>query len=204
MRHSIVSTIEFSNKSSTSSEPASLTIIQNASARTDILEDLNSIVSSSSSALGPVTATFSSPRLSVSSLLHLNINLSSPPMNLDIISIQPFLSETFTLKYDDNSIYTLPSQCHALVSDSKIPETLCKKNPTKLQYGVEWNHSKVLRMPGDQTIRPSTLSHTESKLSVKHRFMLIIKYRVEGKGEKEEILVLKTHSVVVGSVSLIF
>lgn len=105
------------------------------------------------------------------------------------------------MKYDETSVYTLPAQCHALVSDNKTTETLCKKNPTKLQYGVEWNHVKVLRIPGDQTIRPSTLSYTESKLSVRHKFMFIIKYRVEGKGEKEESLVLKTHSVIVGSVS---
>lgn len=64
---------------------------------------------------------------------------------------------------------------------------------------TEWHFSRIVRIPDDDHVRPSTLKGTQTPIRVKHKFVVEIKYRLAD-GKKDMLLTMST-DLVIASVS---
>lgn len=55
----------------------------------------------------------------------------------------------------------------------------------------EWSYSRIVRIPDDDHVRPTTLEHTETRIRVKHRLIAEVKYRMAG-SKKDMVLSMST------------
>ena len=69
----------------------------------------------------------------------------------------------------------------------------------ELPGGEEWSYSRIVRIPDDDQVRPSTLEGTKTRIRVKHKLVTEVRYRMPG-SKKDMILEMST-DVVIASVS---
>jgi hypothetical protein len=73
---------------------------------------------------------------------------------------------------------------------------------SKLEGGKEWNYARIVRVPDDDHVRPTTLEATRTKIRVGHKLCIEVKYRLEGKSKD---MVLRTSTdVTIASVRTSF
>ncbi|ORY91477.1 hypothetical protein BCR35DRAFT_298642 [Leucosporidium creatinivorum] len=170
-------------------------------------------VKDNSGEVGPIALQLSSPHLTVASLCFLNITFESPP-NMEILSVGAYVIQSFAIHYDDPSVGVVypPRQKKILFyADQTTPlaastdELLDRENVgrgasipasfesrhrrpkalVRLENGVPWSYSRIIRLLDDDHLRPTTLEHTETPLRVKHSLVTEVRYRMKGsKAEK--------------------
>lgn len=200
--HIVKGFVEFSGKLTKDISSSSTAIWITLGAGTaDIPEALNSVIEVESEILGPIMATFSSPHLSVASLLQLDVHLVSPKLDdVTILSVEGYINQDFKISYDNGSIINTIPKRFPLETVLPLPSSTTSQFVTKLYQNVPWDHSQTMRLPSEDVLRPSTLISTETRIRVSHKLILAFRYRVGEEGE-DKLLVLKK-SVMISSVSL--
>ncbi|KAM0748003.1 hypothetical protein T439DRAFT_328663 [Meredithblackwellia eburnea MCA 4105] len=179
--------------------------------------------------IGPVALHVSSAHLTVASLLFMNITLMAPPA-LQIFSVTAFVAQQFQITYDDPTIGTVtpaaqrkllfyadqttPADPSATLLDrsnigrgASLPSAFesRKLNPkplVELSEGKEWNYSRIVRLLDDDHLRPTTLEGTETKVRVKHRLVVEMRYRKPG-SKKDMVLEMSTELTIASCCCLI-
>lgn len=75
---------------------------------------------------------------------------------------------------------------------------LSPKALVELPGGKEWSYSRIVRVPDDDQVRPTTLDGTDTRIRVKHKLVAEVRYRIGG-SKKDMILEMST-DVVIASV----
>lgn len=108
-----------------------------------------------------------------------------------------------TVAIGDLSLTSNPSYASGSSSPSSTSSTSSSRNNpiAILVSGIQFDHQRTFRLPGEDILRPSTLPSTSTRIKVSHKLTLALRYRLEGE-EEEKVLVL-SKPVMINSVSVI-
>ncbi|KAK4700513.1 hypothetical protein P7C70_g5733, partial [Phenoliferia sp. Uapishka_3] len=195
IRHYVKATIQCSSgiMSTFLSPPVALYLTANQTPLNEPPEPLEIAIEHFSEELGPIGVGISSPHFTVASLLSLRLSLLGPPTSLTIHSISCYITQTFALHYDDGRVFnpdarkyplkaiapnTVPAPSGVLAFGSSDAEHEKDKDPLrKLKKGEEYNYQRLMRVPDDDFVRPTTLTGTETKIRASHTLSVEIRYR---------------------------
>ncbi|KAL8277053.1 hypothetical protein RQP46_010587 [Phenoliferia psychrophenolica] len=197
-------------------------IIANPAAPGELPQGLEIVVQDFGGDIGPIAMHVSSSHLTVSSLVFLNITFLAPPA-LKIMSVAAFIQQSFELTYLDPAIGTFspPRQRKTLFyADQTTPiveegsllarenlgrgatqplafesRRMSPKPLVEIAAGEEWSYSRIVRVPDDDQVRPSTLEGTSTRIRVKHKLVTEVRYRTPG-SKKDMILEMSTDVVI--------
>lgn len=157
--------------------------------------------------LGPLSITFSSPYLTVASLVVAEVNFLSPPgpEPVQVISIDTYVSQSYTVtgpnsgkvvrappnrhllrKVDPDGPLSTGAQSHSKNAFGDVP----KDDPRPLHMldkEQEWTHKSFCRIPNDEVVRPSTLPGAKTPIRVDHQMVCEIKYVKPVTGEEKSV-----------------
>jgi hypothetical protein len=193
----------------TTSRLVSLSILANPDAPGEIPKPLDTHIEHFTEELGPLAVSFTSPQLTVSSLVNVQVTFMAPFHAVTIVSIHPFITEAFTISYDASKKVSRPlvvriplpiiqSDTESLTisrtssSDSGRSRDLERVDPTPLALlhpEMEYVWKRLLRVPREDVIKASTHPSTKTKLRVLHGLHVEIKFRLEGEVEIRSIVV---------------
>lgn len=205
VRHYVKAKVDFSSalSSTISSSPIMLWISATESSTHDIPEPLEINVEHFSEDLGPIAIGISSPHLTVSSLVAFRVAFVAPSQRATIQSISAFITQNFSIHYEDGSVAQPPPKRYQLttIDETTAPRSLAlplnddkprEPDPIPLkplQPGAEWRFSRLARIPNDDHCRPTTLSGTQARIRVSHKISVEIKYIPAG-GVNEKLITI--------------
>lgn len=93
----------------TSSSPIAFWVTANPTPLGDLPEPLEASIQHYSPDLGPVIVTLTSPHLTISSLVHAQVDfLSPPPMDVKIVTIYCYILQNYVIHYRDPAVVARP------------------------------------------------------------------------------------------------
>lgn len=177
-------------------------------------------------AIGPLALRLSSSQLTVASLAFLSFQLLAPP-ELDVYSIAAWIDQSFEVHYTGDLAKPRRQRNLLFFHDESLPmpeptvgpdgqlvtatqlgkgaslplsherRKLRPRPLTTVQAGVPFTYSRIVRVPDDDHVRPTTLDGTQSRIRAKHRLVFELKYRTPG--SKREMHLEMSADLVVAS-----
>ncbi|KAK4701106.1 hypothetical protein P7C70_g5127, partial [Phenoliferia sp. Uapishka_3] len=171
-------------------------LIANPAAPGELPQGLEVVVQDFGGDIGPVAMHLSSQHLTD---LDADVGIVTPPIQRKSL----FYADQTTPFDEDSSLLDRGN----LGRGASLPlayesRRLSPKPLAELQADKEWSYSRIVRIPDDDHVRPTTLEGTDTRIRVTHKFVAEVRYRMNG-SKKDMVLEMSTNVVIASFISAV-